>query len=215
MDGDVPRTLQVPNTIVTGGTFAVNMIGVAADGAIYGANLTTGAANGAFKIYRWDEETTEPYPVYAGDPSGSDRDADKRFGDSLDVRGSGDTTEILAASRNGNVVALIKPNADINLSTATGIVVANAPDGAFGLGVAFGEGNSFFGTSTSSLLHLVNYETPAGAAQTPGTLVRSFTAQEVPMAVANISFLPGANFLAGITYENPDGVRLYKINAGD
>lgn len=215
MDGDVPRTLLVPNTIITGGTFTVNMIGVAGDGVIYGANLTTGTANGPFKIYRWDNETAEPYPVYAGDPSGSDRDADKRFGDSLDVRGSGDTTEILAASRNGNVVALIKPNADINATTATGILVADAPDGAFGLGVAFGEGNSFFGTSTSQPLRLVNYETPSGAAQTPGTVARTFTVQEVPMAVANISFLPGANFLAGIAYENPDGVRLYKINAGE
>ena len=216
MNGDQPATLPVPNSIITGGTFTLDRIGVATDGVIYGANLTTGAGTTAYKVYRWDNETAEPYPVYAGDPSGSARDLDKRFGDSFDVRGSAETTEILAGSRNGNVVALIKPNADISLTTAYGIVVADAPDGAFGLSVAFGEGNSFFGTATANALRLVNYDAPVeGNAQTTGTIARTFTAAEVPFSVASISYLPSADFLAGIAQETPDNVRLYKINSGD
>jgi hypothetical protein len=46
-------------TGVTGGTFALNMIGVADDGAIYACNLSTSAA-AAFKVYKWDSEALGP-----------------------------------------------------------------------------------------------------------------------------------------------------------
>src|SRR5687767_1621376 len=40
-------TLSVPTSVVAGGTFALNLIGVGADGAIYGANLITVSSNTA------------------------------------------------------------------------------------------------------------------------------------------------------------------------
>jgi hypothetical protein len=42
-------------TGITGGTFTTNMAGVADDGSIYVANLSTSAA-AAFKVYKWDSE---------------------------------------------------------------------------------------------------------------------------------------------------------------
>src|SRR5262245_48790321 len=44
--------------IITGGTFAGNMIGVAGDGAIYMGNLTTQSTTSPLKIYRWANETS-------------------------------------------------------------------------------------------------------------------------------------------------------------
>ena len=43
------------NTGITGGTFAVNMVDVAANGAIYVGNLSTSATSN-FKVYKWDSE---------------------------------------------------------------------------------------------------------------------------------------------------------------
>lgn len=47
--------LAIGSGIITGGTFAVNMAGVADDGSIYVCNLSTSAAS-AFKVYKWDSE---------------------------------------------------------------------------------------------------------------------------------------------------------------
>lgn len=60
-------TLATGTGIITGGTFAVNQAGVADDGSIYVANLST-AATTAFKVYKWDSEalglTTPPTVAY-------------------------------------------------------------------------------------------------------------------------------------------------------
>jgi len=207
--------LNVDTTIIKGGTFTLNMIGVADDGAVYGANLTTDSGSSAFIVYRWDNDSPETVPVvvYIGDPSnGSSRTEDRRFGDSFDVRGSGDTTQILAGSRNGNIASIIFPNADPLLAAATAIV-SDGPDGEFGLGVAFGSGNSIYGTATAALLRLVSFDDPiAGQGSTiPGTVVHAYTSDEVPTAVSNVAFDPTSNFLAGNAIENPDDIRLYSI----
>src|SRR5688500_12597590 len=59
--------------IISGGTFPTSLIGVADDGAIYVANLTTGSGTTPFKVYRWASETAQsPTLAYEGDPGGGD-----------------------------------------------------------------------------------------------------------------------------------------------
>jgi len=56
-------------TGISGGTFVLSLIGVADDGAIYGANLSTSTTAPNFTIYRWGSETDTPTVVYGpGDP---------------------------------------------------------------------------------------------------------------------------------------------------
>lgn len=56
LDGTTGADLGGLNvTGITGGTFVVNMAGVADDGSIYVANLATSVA-GPFKVYKWDSE---------------------------------------------------------------------------------------------------------------------------------------------------------------
>jgi hypothetical protein len=210
--GTNKHVLNVDPTIVTGGFFPLNMVGVADDGAVYACNLTTGSTATPFAVYRWASDAADAVPelVYLGDPSGG---GDVRFGDSFDVRGAGDTTQILAGSRNGNNVAIIFPNSNPELFAATAVSVPDAPTGAFGLGVAFGEGNSFYGDSSGAVTRLVTYDDPTVGGLVNGTIARAYTAAEIPTAVGAVSFDPASKMLAGLAFENPDNVRLYKISA--
>ena len=76
---------------VSGGTFALNDVGVSEDGIIFACNLSQGAT---FKVYKWDDESvTDPDVVieYANS---------NRLGDKFTVRGSwsDNTAEVLAAT---------------------------------------------------------------------------------------------------------------------
>ena len=84
-------------TGVTGGTFAINMVDVAADGVIYGGNLSTAAASN-FKVYRWTDESAVPTVAHDAVTGLA------RTGDSFAVTGSGAATRIVAAGTN-NVTA--------------------------------------------------------------------------------------------------------------
>lgn len=78
--GDSTGALNV--TGVTGGTFPLSDVEVAADGAIYAANVTTNALTSAFKIYRWANDAAAPVEVinFTGSP--------QRLGDKFTVVGS-------------------------------------------------------------------------------------------------------------------------------
>jgi uncharacterized protein (TIGR03382 family) len=84
-------------TGVAGGTFAINMVDVAADGAIYGGNLST-AVGANFKVYRWSGESSVPTVAHDATTGLA------RTGDSFAVTGSGANTRIVAAGSN-NVTA--------------------------------------------------------------------------------------------------------------
>lgn len=98
-------------TGITGGTFALNMCGVADDGSIYAANLSifnaTTNPTPLFKVYRWNDEvsgqTTAPLVAYSGTPGA------QRLGDSFAVTGGAPGVPIQFAAagstvlNNGNV----------------------------------------------------------------------------------------------------------------
>ncbi|MGI8602706.1 MAG: immunoglobulin domain-containing protein [Verrucomicrobiales bacterium] len=140
-------------TGVTGGTFRLDMVGAADDGAIYAGNLVTGTAltKRAYKIYRWadDQPTTVPTVAFNGDPAGLDpanpaNSANpQRWGDSIDVRGAGLNTQIvIAATTINNTTYIPDPVAIFTTSdglTFTPHLVRNVGSTAGNLSVAFGE----------------------------------------------------------------------------
>ncbi|MEW6159557.1 MAG: immunoglobulin domain-containing protein [Verrucomicrobiota bacterium] len=210
------RQLNTDPNIVFGGEpgFDLNMIGVADDGAVYSANLTLNSASVNFLVYRWENDSADaaPVPVFLGDPSLGL--GDRRYGDTFDVRGSGENTQILVASRSGNTVAILTPNPDVPGEFASTLVeVTDAPAGAFGLGLAFGEGNTFWGKTSSGALYHVGFDDPAAARNTviPGTILHTYSTTEFAGTVVPISVDPVNKFLAGVSMETPDNLRLYDI----
>ena len=200
--GEELHTLTVDPAIVFGGTFTLNMLAVADDGAVYACNLTTDAAATPFSIYRWanDAADTLPEVAYLGNPGGG------RWGDTLAARGAGANTQLLAAQRNGQAVAVFT-TADGAQFEPTLLTVEDATPGNFGLSVAFGPGNSFFGKATGQTLRHVGFDLAAGTA----TTLRNYPTALIPGSAAPLAWDPVNNFLALVAFENPDNVRLYDL----
>ncbi len=200
---------------ITGGTFALNMLRVADDGAIYGANLTTDANTSPLKVYRWADENAAPVLVFSGDPSSNDTTLygtahNRRFGDNFDVRGSGSGTEILLASRAGKAATILTTADGVNFTS--NYVVTDAPAASMGLGVAFGNGNTFYGDATGTATIQVTYNvgTASGA-------VSATYGSALPTAVGPIGFDPANNLLAGVSLNatpNKDTLVLVDISTG-
>lgn len=195
--------LNLDPTIVTGSNpsgFRLNMVRVADDGAVYGANLTTGG--GGFAVYRWADDSSNSVPAvaYLGDPGQS-----QRWGDSMDVRGAGANTQILLGSRNGTIAAILTTANGLDFDAT--VIETDAAAGNFGLGVAFGDGNTFWGKSlgTGTPLRLMQFDLTTGQ----GTTLQSFPA--VASSIGPIGVEPKQGWLAGIAVENPDNVRFYNI----
>ncbi|MBI2947297.1 MAG: DUF4623 domain-containing protein, partial [Verrucomicrobia bacterium] len=202
------RQLNVDPAVVSGGTFAVNMIGVANDGVVYAANLVTDSSTAQFAIYRWETDSASAAPVvaYRDDPSGASTDAaSRRFGDSFDVRGSGPNTQLLAGTRNGKNAALFTTTDGSNFTST--VLNTDAAAGDFGLGIAFGAGNSFWGTAISRPLRLIDFDLAAGTGTTRVTL----GVNDVPVSASAIGVDPTNNLLAAVAVENPDNLRLYNV----
>lgn len=205
--GETLGTLPFDATLVTGGNFAVNMIGVTDDGVIYVGNLTTDTtgANGPFRLYRWANETAQPQLAYAGDPSNADAVANnRRFGDSLALRGTGNNTQILLGTLDKNV-ALLTTTDGVNF-TATKIVTDGAAaDSRWGL--AWGAGNTFWAKQASG--NLKRFSLDAGV----GTATQTLSVAGVvgaPMAV-DLSRNLLAIVEAGSTVAAGHKLRIYDI----
>lgn len=211
LDGGTGAELRQLNTdpsIVSGGTLVLNMIGAADDGVIYACNLVTDSAAAQLAVYRWEKDTAEAVPTVAflGDPSAGDADAaNRRFGDTFDVRGSGANTQILLGSRNGKIAVLLTTSAGSNFTST--VINTDAAAGDFGLGLAFGAGNSFWGTATGRPLRLIDFDLSAAT----GTTRHNFGASDLPTAISAIGVDSANNLLAGVTLENPDTLRLYHL----
>lgn len=162
--GELLGTLPWDSTVITNGTFKINMIGITTDGVIYVGNLTTDANDPTkpFKLYRWADEAAQPVLVYAGDPSNFDGTANnRRFGDSLALRGAGVDTQILFGSADKNV-ALLTTTDGTNF-TATKIVTDGTAAEAQ-KGIAWGAGDAFWAKSASGNLRLFTLNKAAGTA---------------------------------------------------
>ncbi len=191
---------------ISGGTYSLLMVGAADDGVVYAGNLTTAGTTTAFKLYRWANDSPGAVPVvaYSGDPGAGNN---QRWGDTLDLRGAGTNTQIILAARSGNVVAILTTVNGTNF-TAQLVTVADAPAGAFGLGLTFGAGNTFWGKATSQNLRQVAFDLVAGT----GTTIRNHADPGFPATVAPIGMSVPLNLLGGVHVGvTGNNLRLYDL----
>ena len=136
---------------VSGGTLALVGVKVADDGVVYAANLA--AATSTLKIYRWDSDSTPGDPATVFTFLG----VTTRYGDTMDLRGSGTSTEIIISGSGGNKVALFTTTDGINFNAELDEfgaltnymkeipIPAGISAGDFGKGIAFdGTNNAFY-----------------------------------------------------------------------
>ncbi len=200
------HSLNLGGGLVSGGTFAVNMVGVADDGAVFVGNLTTSGTTSAFRLYRWanDAAGTTPTLAYAGDPvSGTG----ERWGDTLDVRGAGLNTQILIGSRSGTN-AVIFTTVNGTTFSPNPIAVSGGANGMFGLGIAFGTNNTIWGKATAQPLRQIQFNLGTGS----GSVLQSFGSTVVPSFVAPIGVSGSQQLLGGIAIDTPDNFQLYDLS---
>jgi hypothetical protein len=192
---------------VTGGTYALLMIGVAEDGVVYAGNLTTASSTTPFTLYRWanDSSNTVPTVAFSGNPTPGNS---QRYGDTLDVRGVGTNTQVIIGSRS-STNAVILTTTDGATFTAKSITVADASAGGFGLGIAFGPTNTFWGKANAMALRQVTYNLAAGT----GSSSHVYTNPVFPNAVGPIGVSTPLNLLAGINVGAANNhLRLYDLS---
>lgn len=212
LDGDTGAELGFLNVSgISGGTFVMSTISVAADGAIYGANLTIASATSPYKIYRWADESSAPTVAFTGNPVAPGTET-RRVGESFDVRGSGLDTEILASVNATNVVAIFKTVDGVNF-TSTALTVSGL--GAIAdltKGISFGPTNTFYGRNNSGGgVRFCRYDLGAGTA----TNFASFTG--LPAAVSAIDVDPVNNLMAAVESPNaltPHSLKVYDLSSG-
>jgi len=190
---------------ISGGTYALSLVGVADDGSVYAANLTTSGASSPFKIYRWanDNPGTIPTLAYSGDPSPGSA---QRWGDTLDVRGAGRDTQIIAASRSSTNVAFFTTLNGTNF-TAQNVQVSGIATGDVGLGLAFGAGNTFWGKANGRALRQIAFNPAAGS----GSVLRTHGDPSVPNSVSAIGVNNDLALLGGVSIASPNHLRLYEL----
>lgn len=150
------------NTGISGGTFAVDMIAVGGDGAIYVGNLTTQSTTTPYRIYRWATEASAPVVAYSGD-SGL---AGARIGDTLAAIGSGSSTRLVAGYNSSpsvvgnNGYSVIDPTA----GTAAAVGFAGTPPNAgdFRSGITFTDASHVIGSPGSSLYRYTSFSGSSG-----------------------------------------------------
>lgn len=204
--GEYLHEMDTDPSYVVGGIFTLSMVGVADDGAVYGSNLTLDGTGTPFTIYRWDsdEPTALPQLAFEADPGFGNP---QRWGDTLAVRGSGVDTQILVASRQGTVAALFTTPDGVTFSP-TLLQIDGISGGDIGLGLAFGEGNTFWGNAAGKNLRQISFDLNNGT----GTVINDLGAEFVPSAMSAIGVDVENKYLAGILVESPDNVRLFDIS---
>jgi hypothetical protein len=186
-----------------------DQIGVADDGAVYGANLYGSGLGGAgYSITRWDAVSLSANFNQAygpADPSGSG----DRWGDTMAVRGAGVNTEILIGSYGGTTVVLFTTT-DGQTFTANPISVAGVPAGFSGQGIAFGAGDTFWAKSPGYDLRQVSFNRGTWT----GTVTQDFVAgTQFPSAFDGIGVDVAANILGGVNFGDiPDDLQLYLLS---
>ena len=196
------HSLAWDNTLISGGTLAVNGIGVTDDGIVYVGNVTTNGTTSEFRLYTWVDDSPSSLPMLAwhGDPGAG---TPNRWGDTMIVRLGADFQQVLLGSRSGTSVSLIRPIFGPT-SAATVIDVSGATAGDFAQGPAFGGDDTIWSKSTSGKLLKTALDLNTGT----GSVLANFSGYG---AIGPIGVDVGNNLLAGISIETPDNLRLFDI----
>lgn len=153
--GDVVGSLNISG--ISGGTFTLNDVEVTDDGKIIAANLTTSASTSAFKVYKWDDETSTPQLIieYSGGAY--------RLGDKITVVGSwSDNSAVLYAgvANSNRILRWTMINGAFN-QTPQEIILSDVSNYGTNPSVApIGKGISNFFVNATSILP--KYYSPTG-----------------------------------------------------
>jgi hypothetical protein len=158
--GEFLHTMNTNGIILNTTNTPINipLVAIAAggDGAIYACNQCNAGSDpqlAQFRIYRWSDSSPSSFPtnIWVGNPSPQVSTFANRWGDAMDVRGSGQNTQILLDNQNVGTglryVAILRPSgADMNqLWTAKGFVLQNDQGGAaIGRSLQFSRTGDFF-----------------------------------------------------------------------
>ena len=221
-NGNIVTNLNL--TGMSGGAYVAAPAAVADDGVIYVANQVTVSTNQAFKIYRWDSVNSIDPPVVAF--SGTLAPS-QRYGTSIDIRGSGTSTEILMGSMIGttatNVVLFTTAdgtNFVANVIGCTNLLISGTTTNNLGQnfndGISFGPTNTFWAKSVGRPLLYMSYNLASKTAQVLNTF---FTSNMVgSLNLGPIAINPSLNLLAAIELTSgtvaggPDRLVLYDIS---
>ena len=199
------------SAVGTVGTFPINLVGVAADGAVYVANLDT--AGTQYEIYRWADDNASTVATVAYGPA--DPGLGDRTGDTFSVRGSGIGTELLAASRNLTTILLFNTSDGLTFNP-TIIDTTPQPAGLAGLGIAWGAGTTFWTKSSGYQYRHITYDLTAGT----NGLLQTFAAGQNTDTAIGVD--PVNNLVSGLVPNTaggvgpralPDHLDLYDVNA--
>jgi len=203
------HTLSLGSGIISGGTYTMQLVGAADDGAVYVCNLTLNGSTTAFRLYRWanDNPGTTPTVAFSGDPHPGNP---QRWGDTMDVRGAGANTQIIIGSRSGTN-AVVFTTANGTTFTPNPVNVSGVSGGAFGLGLAFGTGNTFWGKATGQALRRIGFNLGTGV----GTVQQTFGSPGVASSISAIGVQTNLAVVVGVAIETPDNVKLYDLSTND
>ena len=122
------------------------------------------------------------------------------------MRGAGNDIQLLAGSRNSNVFAIFTTADGGDTFTAHPITVAGAGANAFGLGLAFGAGNTVWAKGDGSTpLRQVSFDLGTGT----GAILHSYSSAQFASTALPLAVKADQGLLASISMENPDNLRLY------
>lgn len=199
----VLRTLLGDETPISGGTFAINQVAVADDGAVFVGNLTLDGSTSSFRLYRWDNDAPDTVPALLAEVP--ELAVAERWGDAMAVRGAGNQTQVALTSRNGNAVAILSV-ADFGSTISCKLLrLDGVAPGDLGLGVAFGKGDTLWATATGKPLLQVGFDLAAGTA----SVLQSLPAALATTAIGPVGASPDGSLVAGIAFENPDNLQLF------
>lgn len=193
---------------IAGGTFPIGCIAVADDGRIYGANISGSAVVPPdLRIYRWPHEGAAPVLVFKGNPHPGQNG---RWGESLALRRVGAQTQLLLGASGAPAVALLSyPDSSQSTLSALPFTIPGAAAGAFARGLAFGIGDTAFGTGPDSASILQIRFNPLAAGPTAANVLAELNAGSTPRGLA---FNPTTSRLAVLdTLQHQ--VRLYDASS--
>lgn len=210
---------QMDTTGVSGGYFPILAVVAAEDGVVYAMNMTLRGE--AMKIYRWENDLASTPSTVAYGPANvwGDGIIDdfNRLGDTMNVRGRGTNTQIIATANGYSKVVIFTTTDGLNFS-AHPIVITNAPLNAnyqVRLGVAFGSGDTFWakglrddanGRTDDSPLRNIAFNLAAGTAE----IVHTYATAQDTMSAIGVEVQN--DILAGLNFGTPDSIKVYDIS---
>ncbi len=187
---------------ISGGTFALLMVGVADDGVIYGANFGSLSGSVIPTIYRWANESAVPTIAFKDDPTHGIQS--RQWGNALDVRGAGTNTQILFPSAQQYVAIMTTTNG----TDFSSVLLSGIPNATVLQGAAFGAGNTFWGKAATLNLYHFAFDLTNGTA----TELENFDGSLFDNTVNPIGVDAAHNLLAGVSIATPDTIKLYDLS---